>query len=79
MSNQQEQGENESDENFQAGYNQAIESIEAELHRAKTITTMAQAHRMLTRSLDVDDTRSTLAEIENAICRLVRKVAPDAK
>ncbi|CAB4130828.1 hypothetical protein UFOVP124_35 [uncultured Caudovirales phage] len=78
-SEEHEEAQRVSDALYQEGYDAAHADLDAELKHSKSVIMLATAHRMLARSLEMDDTRPTLAEIETAICRLVRKVAPDAK
>jgi hypothetical protein len=77
---EQDEAEKVSDAIFQEGYDAAIEEIGTDTERSKAALTLAVAHRRLAQSLDLDDTRRTMVEIEEAICRVVRKIGvTDAK
>jgi hypothetical protein len=77
---EQEEGQRIADAFYQEGYDAAAREISTDMERSKAALTLAIAHRRLAQSLEMDDTRRTMAAIEEAICRVVRKIGiTDAK
>ena len=59
---------------YQDGYDAAMEEIQGDANRCRSLVYLATAHRRLAVSLECDDTRETMATLEQAIARVAEKV-----
>ena len=68
----------EADQSYQQGFDDGQEFAESDTNKqvsiSRAIANLAGSHRLLTRSLERDDTRATLACVERAIVRLARRI-----